>query len=1429
MRKLTPDLFFIGVLLLLPLLLFAPVVFGASTLVPSDALYTFEPYKSAAPEFGVTVPQNSLLGDLVLENYVWKRFLVDSIQSRQLPLWDPYLFAGHPFLANGQHSALYPLTWLFFILPLSQGFDVFIVFQLGLAGIWMYILARVLSDSDRYRWGAFLAGIAFQFSGFLIVSVVHPMIVAAASWLPLLLALQELTVRRQPFIGQGRSMLPWALLGAVALGLQIFSGHAEITYFVLLVMAVFAAWRLVYTALHIPRQDWQAEIISPALGLVLMVALGGALGAAQFVPLFEIVNGSFRQGAVTLEQVLGWAYPKRRLVTFLIPNFFGNPAHHAFKDIFTGEIVPATVNAYGQTIYSFDWGIKNYVEGGAYLGVLPLLLSIIAIISPLILPGTKSHGWRASVLRWLDHPYIPFFTFLALFSLACIFGTPVYALVYYLPFLSQSHSPFRWIFPLTLSVSVLSAIGMQVIARARKLWGPDNEAQRCVEHKKLTGIWRILMLGTSPNSISLLGVVTFWSGVLLFTGLWVSRLAFPTFEPWIERAFWSLALAPNAFPDPIAFYAYLFPWIQRAAFILVISGIVLRVSRCPIYYGQRLGKIPFLKRLGHQRPVWELLAIIVLVVDLVAFGAGFNPSVDPALLDYTPPVVEFLRQDTGLWRFSTFDPYGKKTFNANVGMFYDFQDVRGYDSLFTAQYARYMGWIEPQNETPYNRIAPFSQFSSLDSPLTDLLNVKYVITEEEIPLPKYRQVYQDEAVRVYENLGVMPRAFTLPQAATLVVPGVDAIGDVMQQYDARMFAIVEADAAGWIGERPALDGYGAPQPAQYQSQAITSYQPDQVLIDVQVGQPAWLILADSYFVGWKAFVQPAGDDDAQEEELSIARVAGNFRGVQLEPGHWTVRFKYSPNSVKLGAAISFLAGMSWLFLIVLWFWRRTYHESSDDSTVQRVAKNSIAPIVLNLFNRVIDFAFAALMLRILGPADAGAYYYAINIFMWFEIISNFGLDAYLMREVACHKDHANRYFFNTTLVRLFLSLVGIPALVGFILLRNGLVTPPLASQTIWAMALLYMGLIPGSISKGLTALFYAYEDAEYPAAITTLSTLLKATLGTFALMLGWRIVGLAGTSVVINLITLTILLALAAARFPTAIGLQEPTRHLQLELDPQVRREMMSESWPLMLNHLMATLFFKVDVILLEGFWGNEVLGWYSTAYKFIDALNVIPSMFTMAVFPVISRQAREDKDALIRFYRLGVKLLVSIALPIAVITALVAYELVLFLGDVDYLPHSQIALQLMIWSIPIGWINSLTNYVLIALGQQRYLTRAFVIGVAFNLAGNILFMPTYGYQASAVITILSELALLIPFIIGLQKQVGRLNWAEIIGKPLVAALLMGGATLLLLPAGRGVAMLGAIIVYPLAVWRLKLLTTEEQAMLSPLTERLSWLRGRNK
>ena len=555
------DLGIVLLLLLLPLLLFAPVALGSKTLLPADSVFVFEPYRAAASDLGVAFPHNHLVADLILENYVWKRFLVEALHSRDLPLWDPYIFAGHPFLANGQHSALYPLSLIFYVLPLWRAYGVFAWLQLGLAGVFAHLLARVLGAR---RLGGLIAGITFQFSGFMLVSVVHPMVIAGASWLPFILAMVELLVRQRPALGRTPATLPWALLGALGLGCQMLAGHAENTYFVLLVTGAFSLWRLLSSFTHSSSTppssthssftpssstpppstppsriketstwvDAARRLVRPVSWLFVMLVLGLALGAVQFVPLVQVVTTSFRGGesAASLQQVLGWAYPWRRLITFGIPNFFGNPAHHGYFDLFTWRWDPALTFADGQYI---DWGIKNYVEGGAYLGLLPLFLSAIAILSYVLRP--TSHVTRNTQHATRNTPHasrithhasrithhasritfypIPFFTLLALFSLGCIFGTPLYALVYALPVIEQSHSPFRWIFPLTLSVAVLAGFGVEAVQKKSKVQSPISNLE-----------FPISSSSTPPSRSSLCSLP------------WPSGLGWPRWSVWVSAA-----------------------------------------------------------------------------------------------------------------------------------------------------------------------------------------------------------------------------------------------------------------------------------------------------------------------------------------------------------------------------------------------------------------------------------------------------------------------------------------------------------------------------------------------------------------------------------------------------------------------------------------------------------------------------------------------------------------------------------------------------------------------------------------------------------------------------------------------------------------------------------------------------------------------------
>ncbi len=1429
MRDRLSTILILAGLFLLPLILLWQVTLGGQTLLPADVPYQFAPWRLVADRFGAAIPQNQLLADLILENYAWKRFIVESLRAGEVPLWNPYLFAGAPFLANGQASALYPFSAIFYVMPLAQAYGWFTVTQLFLAGAFTYTLGRALGVG---RWGSAFAAVTYQLSGFFVASVVFTMIIAAAAWLPLLLAMIECVIGQRPFLGRPASV-PWVVVGAIGLGCLILAGHPEVIYYTLIVMAFFALWRLLSRRASEPANQpanqpadqqvvtgvgqqphygslkaalrrfakfhlvsglvgWLVEVRHPIAWLAVMVVLGIGLGAIQLLPLGEVVTQNFRQDAVTFDQVQGWALPPRHVLALLMPNVFGNPAHHSVFDVFTWQNIPLTTNLIGEVnpngAHSTHWGIKNYVEGGVYLGILPLLLAVLAVVESV--RRRTEDGGRTLVTRHLPlkcsgegsspapeaerRGFVFFFGALALLSLAFAFGTPLYAVLYYgLPGINQLHSPFRWVWPFTLCVAVLAGFGIECLKTSPpRPPSPGSETDVARRGGRLA---QIAFLDAPVSLGTILAGSAFWSGTLMFFGLLLSRFAFPIPSLAIaDRLLRSLALADTAFPNAELFYSYQWRNLLLFALFLMASGIVLRLS---------------LNLAKASKPSQGLLAIGVLALDLLVAGWGFNPAVDPKLLDYTPPVVEFLGRDTSLWRFTTFDPHGRKTFNANLGWLYGFQDVRGYDSIILKQYADYVALIDGQHELQFNRIAPLTTYGGLDSPMLDLLGVKYVLTEPDVPIesPKYQLVY-DAEVKVYENLGAMPRAFTHTCAA-----GVDDQFAALRRIDPRGAVILDADVS-----------VQAPDACNLQPAAVTRYTPNEVFVEVTLDRPAWLVLADTYFPGWQAWDRP---DGAQHEtELTIRRANGNFRAVQLDAGSHTVRFRYSPWSFKLGAFIGFMAGVVMVFIVGLWLWRLAYREEIvAGSTVRRVAKNSIAPMLLNLFNRAIDFAFAALMLRVLRPENAGNFYFAVVIVSWFEILTNFGLNTLLTREVSRDPAQANRYLVNTSILRLMLAGLSAPLVLIVILVWSNAFT--LTPETAIAIVLLAIAQLPSSLSYGLTALFYAYEKAEYPAAISVITVLMKVALGVPALLLGGGIVGLAAISLIVNVFTLLILSRLSFQMFFRP----------HYESDRTLRRAMLRESFPLMINHLLATLFFKIDVPILQSLQGSTVVGLYSAAYKWVDALNIIPAYSTIALFPVMSRQASEDRPALLRSYKIGVKLLVALALPLAVITTFVAPALMLILGGSEFLPHSAIALQIMIWSIPFGWINSITNYVLIAAGQQSKLTRAFIVGLTFNVVANLILIPRYSYVAAALTTILSELVEGLAFYYFVEKSLGPVLWIRMLWKLFVAAAAMFTMMWALWPVS-GVFAIGiGLAVYSMGVWGLKAFGPEERAVFAQL------------
>jgi len=142
--------------------------------------------------------------------------------------------------------------------------------------------------------------------------------------------------------------------------------------------------------------------------------------------------------------------------------------------------------------------------------------------------------------------------------------------------------------------------------------------------------------------------------------------------------------------------------------------------------------------------------------------------------------------------------------------------------------------------------------------------------------------------------------------------------------------------------------------------------------------------------------------------------------------------------------------------------------------------------------------------------------------------------------------------------------------------------------------------------------------------------------------------------------------------------------------------------------------------------------------------------------FPSSHGAAADDgKEALYRVYVLALKLLLIAALVIAIPVTVYAWEVTRLSWGPGFLPHSAVALQILVWFLPLSFFNGLTQYVLIALGLQARITPAFALAAAFNVAANLLLVPRFSYVAAGWITIATEIVLLVPFLMALRGHVG--------------------------------------------------------------------------
>lgn len=1351
-RRYRADLGAGGLLLALALVWLLPMLLVRWTdmsTVPYDTLVLGEPWHSLLP---AQTPYNAALGDVLLQDHAWRHLLRTYIADGQIPLWNPHSLTGMPFLAGGQTGLLYPPALMLLWGDPDFTHALYTALHLALAGINMLVFGRALRLST---WPACTAGLAYMLGGFTITHAAFSTIIATSAWLPLLLAMIEMILRKQQAKGPvSFRPIPYLLLGALAITMGALAWNPEFFAYALLFAASYALvrlaalcrslWREECAIAHATGAGRRPRLRSQALQYTLkqtvwlgvMLVLGLSMAAVQLVPFAENHFLSHRNTGHAFQIISDLAWPKRQLLTFWIPNAYGNPSHHRWFDFWTLTWQTAPLNVFGHNTQAIDWGIRSYPAGASYVGLLTWVLLLLALGTGLstrvLLPGQRRTVWLLAGLGAV--------------ALQFALGTPVYRVLHALPGWSAVLTAHNWSFILTFCLAMLGGLGLQALHNISRDAEPDRRAQQAV---------RVLGLGSCALAVlAVLAALLVWWRPDLWQGP-------------VRQIFHLSEYAYMVFRDERMFLGYQMGNALHLAGAALGAGLLL------------LGYRP-MQRSGH-RPWFRHpagLALLLLAGDLFLSHGQFLPRTEPTLspLHSKPEVVRFLEDRDPHhheWRLITLTPRGDRILDANLGFYFGWHDFRGKTPLIPEQFIRVFEalgqpkWRGRDIDLNFSRAgylyAAYGSPRFLQSPLLDMWNIKYLLTPFQVRVPGWVLIHEDEGgLRLYENEEVFARAFLVPHALTSASPHLS-----LMEVDPATTVLLEG------GEEQTA---GSPMPGAV-SVRIERYAANEVAVAASTDSQAWLVLADAYAPGWKAYLQ-ADRTPAQETETPVLRANGSLRAVRL-PADFTgkVRFVYSPLSLRVGLFFSFLAATCALMMLLWWGWGKYRRTDQNLAESVVVAKNFVVPLNLTFMTRAIDFAFAMFYVRLLGPEGTGQFAFVVALYGIFELISRFGLDTLLTREVARDKTLSHRYLTSICVLRTGIWLLTALAMFGVTLAfwgQDRITLVEVQTIFIFSLAMLFAGY-----SDAFSAAFHAYEKMEYPASLTTISALVRSGLGALVLLLGWGLPALAWVAVFTTIMQVIWFYA----------ALRKSLFQWQWAWDRPLQRWMLANSFPFLLNSLLANILLNIDIWILRLMAGETASGLYSVALKYRFGITLIPSLFNFAIFPLFSRYARQTGDGLIGAYRLSIRLLTLLSIPIAFGATLLARPLILVVGGAEFIDIAEsvtlfqqtftytggsgLALQVVIWTIVLNFINAVTQYVLIALDQQRYLTRAFALAVLFNIGGNALLIPRFGYVGAAVVTILSELFLFIHFHLGIRRHLGRVGWLPLCWKPVLGLAVM--------------------------------------------------------
>lgn len=781
----------------------------------------------------VIISDKTFLSPDFLAPQSFATFIEDARKTGDFPLWNPYIFCGMP--SYGSLMILGDRTFDLTSLIFEKLVSVLKYAFLNAEFAWAFVYYLIM-------------GIGVYLFVFYKVKENLPALIAALAtvfsmyiiiWISVGHGTKILVMAFFPYIFYFIENLRerWSLLHALLLTVTVhfafIGSHIQMIFYIFLAIGIYFLYFLAHD-IFTRSNAWKGIVRA---GVILAVATGLAFAmiSDKYLSVLEYTPYSIR-GADPIT-----ANPQD-------PTSSGSRGgldyEYATNWSFSpGEIMTFFVPSwYGFGWHTYEGPLTNQqpVRINTYFGPMPFTdapnyMGIVVLVLAIV-----------GFIRNRKDPFVQFSAILIAVSLLLSFGRELslfYDLMfYYFPYFNKFRAPSMILVLVQFMVPILAAYGVSSLLR-------DKE--------------KILSPGRMKNWKLALGVLTALLAVSL-VGKGLLTEVYGLFFPLQET---TRTLATKYGNMQVA--AELYKFIANTVAIDILFALLFLLATFGAFF------LYFKKKIT----VTILSAVIVIAVIADLWRINTKPIEtherrEQEQVFSEPEHVKFLHKDKSLFRVLELENGQPPT--SNLLAYWRIQSAHGYHAAKIRSYQDMVDVVGFGNPL-----------------LWQLMNIKYIISNQEITHPFLKVVYDAQSHKVYENSSVLPRAFFVNRYE--VTNGMDILKKMADvSFDPRDLLFLMNTPE--VTVEPAMPGAEV---------SFLEYNFQDFKVEVRATGNNLLFLSEVYYPkGWKAFLDGS--------EIPLYRANYLFRAVIIPPGKHVLEMRFEPEGFSIGKKISL--GMNILLL-----------------------------------------------------------------------------------------------------------------------------------------------------------------------------------------------------------------------------------------------------------------------------------------------------------------------------------------------------------------------------------------------------------------------------------------------------------------------------------------------------------------------------------